>query len=461
MKVTKIGNLSAAADTFLQGLEPKKLYASSFDSDSPEEVNMVMANFSEPFSENDHNAIKETLNNEKAIFYFENVKAEDFPEGALFSTDADLCVIYSEAGGRVQHILMSGNNINMQIPEREGQAEIFESVIEQKEAGQDTTESNISAGMDETPSEINTDEVEPKTDIEIALDWLTGLSPTPRKNMLMGASDPQMKNINGSMAVGSVVAYQSYDTDRCGKKKTASLMASFNVELVADSTNLCKMLKITSNSSQVNPGGMTYNDSDGRGDATFEGTVIIYPGKEYIYDSRGSYQMPRGWSMDQHVPLTKNGTNEYVYTTGWKIGGDVAPDPKAPVKLSVSYDSSTQQKVSFLDFELQDLNVNGYCYWRYYFTTADRNWKDLFDFWGKVNSFPDLATSAMVMKNEVTYRIPKDETSMQMFCFNIGHRTIYAESTLFTIKYRTSGWIGNLWGYFSINMGSVKFPGNV
>lgn len=454
MKVTKIGSLSAAGDTFLQRLQLKHLYAETSDSAPSGEVNLLMANFAEPLSEAEHIAIKEAFDNDKAILYFEDVKAGHFPDNALIRTDADTCVIKSEAQGRIQQLFILKSD--SQGPERDEKEEIFE---KKSDATQETIEPESSSIMEA----MTTEAIEPKTIVETALDWLDGLS-----MYQSGKADPNMRNINASMAIGNFVMYKSYNTNLSGKQQGASLMAAFDIELVADSKNLCKMVRLTSTMSQVNPGSMPFNSKGRRGDATYEGTVIIYPGDDYIFNERSSFQMPQGWSMAKRAPLTKNGENTYTYTTGWSVGaeggGEIAQDPKVTAKVSVSYSATEQKTTNFKDFELQDLNVNGYCYWRYYFTQADRDWTKLLS--GLINNiepFPDLATSAMVMNNEVVYRAPAEQVSIQNFCFNIGHQTmcIYSDNFPGNAYFKKSGWIGNCWGWFSLNMGAVKFPPNI
>jgi hypothetical protein len=430
MKVIKIGDLSTKALTFLENLGAKQEVIGE---------NVLLANFFAPLSSDDHNTIKETFNSDKAVLYFENVKKEHFPDNVLLAIDADMCIIHSQCNGRLQHLFLSKNP-------KQGLTLEGEARTEKGELKQRVDKPDSGNNKDEIFS--NKEEViAPKTDI--VLDWIT---------TKLAAIDPMIQNINGSRAMGSVVAYQHYDTKLNGTIQHASLMASFDIELIANSDNMRKMIKLTSNMSQVNPGALSQDNNSARGDANYKGSVIIYPGNDYIYNDRYKFQMPAGWAMDKRVPLTKNANNEYTYTTGWKVGGDISPDPKAPVKLSVSYDSTTQHTVSFLDFELRDNNVNGYCYWEYYFTKADKNPKDLITFLGNVDDLPDLAKTAMVMKNEVTYTAPNNANEWQMFCFNIGHRTVCPKAYTFTYEIDYSGWIGNLWGYFLINMGVVRFP---
>ena len=451
MKVTEIGKTSELAKVFLQKLEQ-----SNAQSLQNSEFEVSMMNFSESISVDDHRTLKEMIDKDKSILFLENVKKEHFPDNSLITVDSDLCIIKSESNGRRQHILILGTK---EQPKLE---------LASRKNEEDTIEVNEEVQKKKTPEqefkkEASTDtvKVRSKIDAQNILDWLVALP-------LQTHEDIQL--VNASLIRGSVtIESLHYTSDMNGKPTNASTYSSYNVELAAVvEPKRNKVLKITSVASHVSiTDGLSKNSEDDKGDGTYEGRMIFYPGNKYTFE-KSEIKLPHGWRIIKIAPETLNHDNNYARTTGWTIGaeggGAMSKDPNVAAKLSASYSESEAYSQSFKDFSALNKSNSAYCDWEYLYTKVYRDWKSIFSSWMKdIENFPDLAKSTMYMKNEVVYEAPASDNSCQRFCTYIHHQTLYAHSHSswgvihYGIKYKTSAFD---WNYFDLNMNSVIFPKN-
>ena len=106
MKITKIGQPSELARTFLQKLEESTALASQ--SSQTSELEVCLVNYSDSISTEDQRTIEDIIDRGLSILFLENAKEEYFPKNSLFATDSEVCIIKSDAQGRRQHMLMLG-----------------------------------------------------------------------------------------------------------------------------------------------------------------------------------------------------------------------------------------------------------------------------------------------------------------------------------------------------------------
>ena len=453
MKITKIGQPSELARTFLQKLEESTALASQ--SSQTSELEVCLVNYSDSISTEDQRTIEDIIDRGLSILFLENAKEEYFPKNSLFATDSEVCIIKSDAQGRRQHMLMLGTKEQPTfIPAaRENDAATME-------ASEEAKEKKTKEARSEEKSTTETAQDKPAIDIQHAVDWVGGVSLKVQEDI---------QQINASLIMGSItIQAQNYSSNLNGKPTSASAYYSYDVELAAVvSPKKNKIIKITSVNSYVSiVNGLSINTEGDRGDGTFDGRMLLYPGDHYT-DNKSEISLPSGWRIIKIAPETLNNDNNYTHTTGWTIGteggGQISQDPNVAVNLSASYSSSDSYSQSFQDFTVLNQSNSAYCDWRYVYTKVYRDWKSIFSDWvADIENFPDLAKSTMYMKNEVVYEAPASDNSQQRFCNAIGHQTLYAYSYMtwylvieYGIKYNMANWH---WDNFTLNMATVIFP---
>lgn len=433
MRVTKIGEVSNLLEHFLQNLSQSQFASNA-------ECEVCLINFSTLLSNDEHNVIKEMFSKEKAIICLENVKKEHFPNSAALATNAELCIIKSDLGGRRQHIWTLGEE---KLP--------HDGPLPREKVRNRIEINKVEAEGKEQKTEIVAYERETRA----ILNWLDKIDS-------LSSSEEQ---INASLVRGTITfASRNYTSNLNGKDTQCYLSANFDYEIAAVvEPKKNKILKITSVDTSVGIQQLSVDNDDDRGDGTYQGTVIVYPGDKYIYEERASVKLPDGWIRRYYAPDTPNSDNSYSRTTGVSIGGEITPDPKAPAKLTFSYNQSASITESFKDFSAIDNSTPGYQYWRYAYTKVEKNWEDIFTGINKdVEPFPLLAKSTMKMGNEVVYEAPPSEHAWQQFYIIVSHETMYAHSHMswylviyYGIDYK---WPMNVWKNYWFNMGLVVFP---
>ncbi len=453
MKITKIGQPTELATTFLQKLKQSTALFSQSSQSAEHEVCLV--NYSESISTEEQRTIEEIIDRGLSVLFLENVKEEYFPGNSLFATNAEVCIIKSESQGRKQHMLMLGNKEQPSFLPTVRVDE--ESTMEASEEAKEKMKKGPLSDEEPTKESV---EVESFIDIRHAVDWVGGVSLKMQEDV---------QQVNASLITGSItIQAQNYSSNLNGKPTSASAYYSYDVELAAVvSPKRNKILKITSVNSYVSiVNGLSVDTENDRGDGTYEGRMLLYPG-DYYTSNKNEISLPAGWRIIKIAPETLNNDNNYTHTTGWTIGaeggGQISQDPSVAANLSASYNASESYSQSFQDFTVLNQSNAAYCDWRYVYTKVYRDWKSIFSDWmADIENFPDLAKSTMYMKNEVVYEAPASDNSLRRFCNAIGHQTLYAFSYLtwylvieYGVRYNMADWH---WDNFSLNMGSVIFP---